>query len=81
MELRRKPTAACTTGFSARRATADGQSVILQQRAAREGVEPLANRLGENGREPIIFRRRDEQGLSGDWPSQQGIVGAARFQR
>jgi hypothetical protein len=60
---------------------AAGQSVVLQQRAARESAKPRSNRLGENRREAIIFRRHDEQGLSGYRQGQKGMVGAARFQR
>jgi hypothetical protein len=40
-----------------------------------------SNRLGENRREAIIFRRHDEQGLSSYRQGQKGMVGAARFQR
>lgn len=51
---------------------ADGQSVVLQQRAARERGERRAKRLGEDRREAIVFRRHDEQSLSGDRPGQKG---------
>jgi len=50
------------------------QSVVLQQRAACESGESEANRFGEHGREAIIFRRDDEQGLSDDRPIQKGVL-------
>jgi hypothetical protein len=65
--------AACSTGFSVRRATATAKAWVCDS-------ERRANRLGENGREAIVFRRHDEQGLSGDRLGQKGVVGAARFQ-